>query len=520
MQMRNLNLFYSFRMRLLLVLAALLVATLGLQFYLNTRASQRTARTIAQQEQALAAGISLAAQSFPTTKLMSELDREHGLFLRQKYAGRITNVLVVSDAGGIPARLDEGDFIDDSLDPQLNPKQLEDGTRQYRTVAEARLPRLVNADQPAADTQPVAGEPRAFTISAATSQGLNYIVVVLGAAASPGEHSHWQDVEPLLPTFSLMLVATVVTAMLVWRFTRPITDLSAAAVMVAGGNFDLTVPSANRRDEIGTLVSTFNEMVANLRRTRDLERQLHEAERSAVIGRFASGIAHEIKNPLNYINLTLDHLRTSLAPSDPERRAKVEHLTTQLKAEVARINMRIKSFLNFARPAQLELVPLALADEVRDALRVVEEQAAESNIEISYSPPDAEALTVDGDREALRSVFTNLLINGLQAMEGREGGRLSVTLSSEGERVSVKISDTGRGITPEDVVKIFEPYFSTKETGTGLGLPIVKKAVEDHGGSIGVESTEGEGTTFTVTLPRFAGDTRAGEVEWRGSNFN
>ncbi|HEX9917807.1 MAG TPA: ATP-binding protein, partial [Pyrinomonadaceae bacterium] len=490
-------LLYSFRARLLLVLAALLVATLGLQFYLNSRAAQRTALTIAQQEQALAAGISLAAQSFPTTKLISDLDRERGFFLRDKYAGRITNVLVVSDTGGVPDRLDEGDLIDDSLDTQFNPKNLEDGAMRKMTVAEARLPRLVNADQ-AADTQPVAGEPRAFTISAATSQGLNYIIVVLGAAALPEEHSHWEDVEPLLPTFALMLAATLITAMLVWRFTRSITDLSAAAVRVAGGDFNLSVPAANRRDEIGTLVSTFNEMVANLRRTRDLERQLHEAERSAVIGRFASGIAHEIKNPLNYINLTLDHMRVSLAPEDGGKREVFEQLTTQLKAEVARINSRIKSFLSFTRPAKLELIPLALADEVRDALRLVEEQAAESGIEVSYAADD-DIPVVNGDREALRSVFTNLLFNGLQAMEGQEGGQLSVALSSEGDRVSVKITDTGQGIEPEDLVKIFEPYFSTKETGTGLGLPIVKKAVEDHGGSIGVESKQGEGTTFIVT---------------------
>jgi signal transduction histidine kinase len=509
--MRNAGLFYSFRARLLLVLAALLVATLGLQFYLNSRSAQRTARTIAEQEQALAAGISLAAQTFPTTERLEDLDKNRGFMLREKYAGRVTNVLVVKDEGSTPNRLDDRDTIDDSLDPKFIPQTLADGTVKYFTVADTQLPRLVNADQ-SANAQPVAGEPRAFTISAATSRGLNYIIVVLGAAALPEEHSHWEDIEPLLPTFSLLLAATVITALLVWRFTRSISDLSAAAVRVAGGDFNLSVPATNRRDEIGTLVSTFNEMVANLRRTRDLERQLHEAERSAVIGRFASGIAHEIKNPLNYINLTLDHMRVSLAPEDGVKREVFERLTTQLKAEVARINSRIKSFLSFTRPAQLELHPLALADEVRDALRLVTEQAAESGIEISYAEDD-DIRVVNGDREALRSVFTNLLFNGLQAMEGREeGGRLSVILSSEADQVSVKISDTGRGIAPQDMVKIFEPYFSTKETGTGLGLPVVKKAVEDHGGSISVESKEGEGTTFTVVLPKFVEGASAGEV--------
>jgi hypothetical protein len=178
--MRAIRLLNSFRVRLLLLLAALLIATLGVQFYLNLRAEQRVARTIAEQEQALAAGISLAAQTFPSTERLKDLDTERGFLLREKHAGRITNVLIVKDEGRIPDRLDDEDIIDDSLDPRLIPQRLEDGTDQFFTVSEAQLPRLVNAEQ-LGDARPIAGEPRAFTISAATSQGLNYIIVVLGS---------------------------------------------------------------------------------------------------------------------------------------------------------------------------------------------------------------------------------------------------------------------------------------------------------------------------------------------------
>jgi hypothetical protein len=491
----------SFRVRLLLVLAGLLVATLGVQFYLNRLSEQQVARTVAEQEQALAAGISLAAQSFPTTQLISELDRERGFFLRQKYAGRITNVLVVKDEGRVPGQLDDEDLIDDSLDTQFNPTKLEDGTRSYLTVAEARLPRLVNADQ-SASAQPVAGEPRAFTISAATSQGLNYIIVVLGSAQMHESHSLWEDARPLLPTLAVLLIATLAAAILVWRFTRPIQELSDAARRVAVGEFNFHVPSATRRDEMGALATVFNEMIARLGGMRDLESRLNLAERSAVVGRLASAIAHEIRNPLNYINLTLDHLRTSLAPSDPQKRAMVERLTAQLKVEVARINTRISEFLKYTRPAQLEMRPVNLRELVADALRIVEAQAAESNIETRIEADDA-LPPVLGDDESLRSVFTNLIINAVQAMEGDgRGGRLTITLSaSEPGRARVSIADTGRGIEAENVSQVFEPYFSTKETGTGLGLAIVKKAVDDHEGTIDVTSKHGEGTTFTVTLP-------------------
>jgi signal transduction histidine kinase len=491
----------SFRVRLLLVLAGLLVATLGVQFYLNRLSEQQVARTIAEQERALAAGISLAAESMPTTTRMGILDRERQFLLREKHQGRVTNVLIVNDEGSIPGRLDDEDLIDDSLDPDFVPEILEDGTIRYAKLAAARLPRLVNAEQPAV-LQPVAGEPRAFVISAATDEGLNFIIVVLGSAQTHSTHSLWQDARPLLPTLAVLLIATLAAAILVWRFTRPIQELSDAARRVAAGDFNFRVPSSTRRDEMGALATVFNEMIARLGGLRDLEARLNLAERSAVVGRLASAIAHEIRNPLNYINLTLDHLRTSLAPNDPQKRAMVERLTTQLKSEVARINTRISEFLSYSRPAQLEMRPLDLRAAIEDALRIVEGQAAESNIETRIEQ-EGDLPHVSGDSESLRSLFTNLIINAVQAMEGDDaGGRLTITLSAhEPGRARVDVSDTGRGIEAENVSQVFEPYFSTKETGTGLGLAIVKKAVDDHKGSISVSSKQGEGTTFTVIIP-------------------
>ena len=240
-------------------------------------------------------------------------------------------------------------------------------------------------------------------------------------------------------------------------------------------------------------------MVAQLGRMRELESHLKQAEQSAVIGRLASAIAHEIRNPLNYINLTLDHLRTSLAPNDPQKRALVEKLTLQLKAEVARINTRITEFLKYTRPANLDLKPHDLRETLRDALSMVEVQAAEIGVETRFEE-DGAVPPVLGDREALRSLFTNLIINGMHAMEGG-GGRLTVGLSAENGLARVRVSDTGVGIDADHLPKIFEPYFSTKETGTGLGLAIAKKAAEDHGGTVSVESRQGAGATFTVLIP-------------------
>src|SRR6202022_1724761 len=113
-------------------------------------------------------------------------------------------------------------------------------------------------------------------------------------------------------------------------------------------------PAADRHDEVGALAAAFNEMTVKLGRTRQLESQLHQAEKAAVVGRLASAIAHEIRNPLNYINLTLDHLRSAFAPEDPQKAETFERLANQLKAEVARINTHVTDFLSYSRSSRLE----------------------------------------------------------------------------------------------------------------------------------------------------------------------
>ncbi|MDT7690162.1 MAG: hypothetical protein QOE46_2921 [Acidobacteriota bacterium] len=499
------RLFYSFRTRLLLVMAMLLLATLGVQFYLNRLEQHSHASIVSGQEQALTACIALANESITSGEYMYQLEEERGRSILAEQAGRVVNVLVVRQDGR----------IDDSLAPRYRPETISEGQYHYFHISdpEVQLPKLVEAGEVTegfkrllptlpTTTQPVAGEPRTFAIPLQTTDTMNYIVVVLGSSPV-GEGTAWEAAKPLLPTLVVLLLAMVGASILVWGFTRPVRDLARATQRVAAGDFSFRVPGANRRDEVGRLAETFNEMVAQLGRMRELESQVKQAEQSAVIGRLASAIAHEIRNPLNYINLTLDHLRTSLAPSDPQKRTLVERLTSQLKAEVARINTRITEFLKYTRPAHLSLQPLDLSETLRDALSMVEMQAAESGVETRFES-DGRVPPVLGDKESLRSLFTNLIINGMHAMEGR-GGQLTVGLSALEGRARVRISDTGRGIEANHLPKIFEPYFSTKETGTGLGLAIAKKAVDEHDGSIRVESKPGAGTTFTVEIPTAGG---------------
>jgi signal transduction histidine kinase len=498
--MRTPQLFNSFRARLVLLLVVLLGLTLGVQYIVNKRSVQQNAHMLVEQEQAIMAGVALGVNSISSNKYLDQIRSNVLEQLPDDRHGRVRNVLVVDSDGNVL----------DSLIKDYIPGQNPDKTPRYVKIADVPLPPLRSAVELPDESQqlpawltasraPQAGEPGAFYFPVETQKGRWYVIVVLDSANTLTSILKRQAFRSALYTLLLLLATTLVTGLFVWRFTRPIKDLSVAARRVATGDFEVRVPT-DRRDEMGALSTAFNDMIARVGRLRELESQLHEVEKAAVVGRLAAAIAHEIRNPLNYINLTLDHLRSSFAPEDPAKRETFERLADQLKSEVQRINRHITDFLKYSRPSALELEPLDLRVQAEDALRVITGQATESGIETSLEEQGKVPLVV-ADKDSLRSVFTNLLINSLEAIDGG-GGSVGIRLSAEAaNRVRVEITDTGRGIAAEDIAKIFEPYYSTKETGTGLGLAIVKKAIDDHGGSISVSSKQGSGTTFTIILP-------------------
>ena len=492
------NFFNTFRARLLIILAFLLVATLGVQLYVNLTNRRENIRLREMQEQALVAGIALGFNSLTSKdRLQDFVKREGQPFFDEKTTERIKDIIIV----------DNDWEISDSLYPEYLLTTGDDGTTKYLALKDIKnLPPLMQSNRlgedlekfPNAHTiegEETDGETHAIPIE--TSQGRWYVMVIL---KTDKKEIFQKASQPLIYTLLILLFSTATTFFLVWRFTRPIANLSKAAQLVAEGDLSFRLTDAKRTDEIGQLAAQFNRMTAELEKTRDLETQLQQAEKSAVVGRLASAIAHEIRNPLNYINLTLDHLRAKFAPAEDSQREAFEKLTAQLKKEVGRINDQISDFLRYSRPTKLNLLPIEARKVIEDSLRIVEPQAEDQNIVISLIERE-NVPQIFGDAEVLRSVFSNLFINSVQAM-GKDGGKLNVTVSSDGESVKIEIADTGSGILRENLDKIFEPYFSTKETGTGLGLAIVKKIVDDHNGTIEVESQINEGTKFTVRLPR------------------
>jgi signal transduction histidine kinase len=505
--MRFLN---SFRGRLLLTLAVLLIATIGFQYFLNLRTQGENIEIREEQTRALVAGISLGFQSIPAEKMRVKdfFDEADQTYFDEATKQRIRDIVIVNSQW----------LVTDSLNPDYLPVQ-EDVDRDgdgkdditYRRLADlADLPPLMEGARLGADlanfpnqkTEANKDRPdESHAIPLDTSDGRYYVIVVL---RNDKADAWWRAARPLIFTVGVLLVSSLITFLLVWRFTRPIANLSDAARKVAAGDLDVRVPDADRSDEMGQLSQRFNEMVAELEKNRELEAQLQQAEKSAVVGRLGSAIAHEIRNPLNYINLTLDHLRSKYAPADEEKRATFEKLTFQLKGEVARINQQISDFLNYSRPANPTLKAVLARSVIEDSLRIAETEAEDKHVRISVVEHENSA-PILADPEYLRSVFNNLFINAIQAMEGQGGGQLTIKIApdeADPAFVMFEVTDTGVGIPEENLPKIFEPYFSSKETGTGLGLAIVQKIVAVHQGTIDVESKLGEGTKFVIRLPR------------------
>ncbi len=488
--------FKTFRGKLLIILAILLIATLSVQYYLNLQTQDENNDTLEQQTQALVGGFALAANGITSNEYLTDLVKNDGkrFFADAETQARIKNILII----------DNNWQVFDSLDPKYVPTTDENNNPVYKRLEELKdLPMMTEGNRLGEDLKKFpnaanfsdSDDDEAHAIPVQTEKGRYYIIVIL---KNDKNETAFRAARPLIYTLGILLLSTLITFYLVFRFTRPIANLSNAARKVAAGDLSVRVSDAERTDEIGELSAQFNEMTAELAKNRELEAKLQEAEKSAVVGRLGSAIAHEIRNPLNYINLSLDHLRNKFKPEDETKRATFEKLTAQLKAEVARINHQISDFLNYSRPSKADLQPTDIRKVVEDSLRIIENQAADCDIKISFIEAE-DVPKIKGDAEFLRSVFNNLFINALHSMESG-GGNLNVKISPEAEFVKIEISDTGNGIPPENLEKIFEPYFSTKETGTGLGLAIVQKVIDLHEGKITVESTINEGTKFTVKL--------------------
>jgi signal transduction histidine kinase len=301
---------------------------------------------------------------------------------------------------------------------------------------------------------------------------------------------------------STLLAGMFAIVYLAFRFTKPIDLLVAGAHQVAEGNLEVELPSRGS-DEMGRLAQTFNQMVERLREHRQLQERLSEAEKASLVARFAATVAHEVRNSLNFINLSIDQIRARQGGGEDAASRELARNLTNMKDEISRLKRLVSDFLVIGRQSPPQLAECNLKATVEQAVAVVEKQAHQQGIIFKLDfAPDLPALRADTGQ--LKTCFLNILTNSVQAMPN--GGEIAVAARTcrrpdGGERIELTFRDTGPGIPAEDRERIFAPYYSTKATGFGLGLAITRKIIEDHGGHISAASYDGPGALVVVELP-------------------
>ncbi len=329
----------------------------------------------------------------------------------------------------------------------------------------------------------------------------------------------------LLSSLVMILVIGGASALFIWRVVRrPVGRLIAGTQRIAQGDLDTRL-AVDSRDELGLLAASFNRMTDDLRRARQeltdwsvnlekkvvekteelsrAQRQIIQMEKMSSLGKLATTVAHELNNPLagilTYSKLVARDLGEEGFP--PEERDEIARYLDLIQKESRRCGDIVRNLLLFARPSGGEFALQEINPILARAAMLIHHHSEMAGIQVQTIPLDGDDRVVC-DADQLQQALVALLVNATEAMPG--GGTLTVRADGDADRVRIRVADTGIGIAPELIPRIFEPFFSTKEggTGVGLGLAVVYGIVQRHGGTIEVDSEVGRGTTFTVVLRR------------------
>jgi signal transduction histidine kinase len=312
----------------------------------------------------------------------------------------------------------------------------------------------------------------------------------------------WRDPERhlvlLVAGAGAVAICGALLVVLTYTVQRPMVELQQKIGQLGSGDLSVSVSFAHRNDEIGDLGRNFNHMVEQLRENRnEIERlhrtQMSRAEHMATLGEMATGLAHEIRNPLAGIAGVIEIIGRDLPATSPARA-----VVKDVRQEITRINRIVSDLLQTARPHPPKVRKSDLNTTVEHAVMLGRQQALSKSTEITLRK-DPSLPEVEHDSDQIHQVLLNLLLNALQAIDA--SGKVAVTVELQGKNAVIEVSDNGRGIAPKHLPNIFRPFYTTKGDGTGLGLSLARRIVEDHQGRIEVTSTVGQGTTFAVILP-------------------
>jgi signal transduction histidine kinase len=403
-----------------------------------------------------------------------------------------------------------------------------DGTVLWRAKADERPGRL-----PLGQFHEIAGKPGELIQSVEESGGrFAYVLLPLPAAgpvvdtaqaaAAPGRYFgmkvavddlrafalRHRTINILMTVFTFLALGVIFFIALSILVIRPINRLHAHMGMIGEEIHDLErgaqkpfplLSGPPRNDEIAGLSDGFNKLLQRLNRANARVFELHQgqleqADRLATTGEMAASMAHEIKNPIAGVLAAVQVFDGETAAADPKK-----EILAEMMVQLGRVNHAVNDLLSYARPSAPVPERFSLNELIQKTLTLFSQQSKGNRISIS-AHLTGDLLMISADRKQFQQVLWNILLNAVQAVEGE--GSVNVRSMAENHSVVVQVSDTGKGISPEQLSRVFQPFYTTKHKGTGLGMTISKRIVEQHRGSISVSSEPGRGTTVTITLPR------------------
>ncbi|HTR62892.1 MAG TPA: ATP-binding protein [Candidatus Binataceae bacterium] len=482
----------NLKAKLILLMVSLLALTLGAEVWVSLGTQAAIVETTQLQVKNLARAIHIGVQELTA---VGNTDRD-----------RLQNYVKSMNSQGLEVSIASSQkLIINSSNPQLIGAALVPHSED-KIVAQELKQGADILTIPGAKLGPASRETTVYLIPIEVEDHLlGYVQVVanFGDSAQPLV-VNW--IHQIAAAFVIFTIGLVFAYILADRYVKPIHAVANAAQNIAARGLE-PVPEANRRDEIGLLTRSFNEMVEQLRRVREREQDLNRLERFTALGQLAGGLAHEIKNPLNFISLALDQLRTRYSRQLGNESEPFVRQVMLMKDEVRRLSELVQSFLHYGKPIEIKPASTDVKQLVDGVLAISESKMKSQGIDV-VEDVDGIPTVLNVDAEKVRTCFMNVVANAVQAMP--EGGTMKVTFEREGDRLVIKFRDTGAGIDPDIAAHIFEPFFTTKREGIGLGLFLSKAIVEGHGGTIRIDPNQpGPGTTVTFTFPQSGMEKRA-----------
>jgi signal transduction histidine kinase len=324
---------------------------------------------------------------------------------------------------------------------------------------------------------------------------LSLVVVTVVLRSLEIQNAQWILLAAL--GFAILLCFVLLSVLLV-LVERPLEELMDTIERVRHGDLSTRVEFAKRDDDIGRLGRQFNEMVGQLNESRRKLEEFHQremarAEHLATLGELAAGLAHEIRNPLAGIAGVVEVMSKDLPANSPSRAVMGD-----VQKEIRHIQDILNDLLFYARPRPPVFLPSDLNATIEQAVMLARQQVRNKPVQILFTPNPSLPL-VDHDPALMQQVVLNLLLNGIQAISGT--GKVEVTTARERDLAIVEVADTGMGIPADALPKIFKPFFTTRNEGTGLGLSLANGIMLSHGGRIEVSSAPGKGSRFRIELP-------------------